>query len=140
MTNAQKWVAAVLFLFIVLFMIGRLTYDFDKSNDEYYSPSESETSSQAKELSGQELVANIGCTSCHGNGLTGTKLAPSLFSVHEYWTRDALINYLRNPSSYSGDERFEAYKQQYNSLMPDYGNIDVQKLGKIADFLLTLKK
>lgn len=135
MTNAQKWVALVFVFFIALLALGRLT------NSSENSMSNSNIGEQQNEenLDGMALITKIGCVSCHGSDLNGSPMAPSLLSVKEYWTRDNLINYLRNPSSYNGDKRFENYKQMYNRVMPSYNNIDVKQLGTIADYLLQLK-
>jgi hypothetical protein len=137
MTNAQKWVAAFLFLFLFLFILQRLTQDEEVYDEmDFYGNEEAEINPDRDALS---LINRMNCTSCHGVDLKGTNLAPSLYSVKNYWSRDKLINYLRNPSSYSGDERFEAYKKEYNSIMPSYSNQDVKDLGVVADYLLGLE-
>ena len=65
-------------------------------------------------------------------------MAPALINIKQHWTRDGLINYLRNPSSYSGDARFDEYRTKYkNIMMPSYGNLDVKDLGKMVEYLLT---
>lgn len=137
MTNAQKWIAAVLGLFLILLVLGRLTQE--KSDNQQMSQmmmNQVEQSSQ--ELDGLSLIKQVGCLNCHGAQLEGTKMAPALQNLNEFWTRDNLINYLRNPSSYSSDKRFNDYKEKYrNIVMPSYNNIDVKNLGKIADYLLT---
>jgi len=140
MTKPQIWVAAFLLLFIVLFMIGRLTKedepmkDFSGMNN---SPMSEQTSA---ELTGDKLIQSFGCTNCHGADLAGTNMGPSLKGLKEFWSsRDNLINYLRNPNSFMDSDRFKGYKAKYpNGIMPSYGNKDVKDLGKIADFLLTL--
>lgn len=137
MTNAQKWIAAFLVLFLVLFALSRLTKEEDEYIDE---PGYSETFESNEQIDGLTLINRVGCTSCHGVDLKGSNLAPGLYSAKEYWSRDKLINYLRNPSSYSGDERFEAYKEKYKSIMPSFSNIDVKQLGVIADYLLSLEE
>lgn len=131
MTNAQKWVAAFLVLFIVLFGLGKLTEKEETmfEEEDYYS--------ESADVNGLALFNRAGCVSCHGSDLKGTNVGPSLMSVKDYWKRDNLINYLRNPSSYSGDERFDNYRAKYNNVvMPSYSNLDVKDLGKIADYLL----
>lgn len=134
MTNAQKWVAAFLVLFVGLYFLSTVTGTFEEETEDLSAYSESEP---PQEFSGADLVTNIGCISCHGQDLQGTKLAPALENLAEYWKRDELINYLRNPSAYDGGERFDAYKQKYpNIVMPSYSNYSVQDLGKIADYLL----
>lgn len=140
MTKPQIWVAAFLLLFIVLFMIGRLTKeeevmkDFSEMNN---NPMGEQTT---QELSGDKLVQSFGCSNCHGSDLAGTNMGPSLKGLKEFWSsRDNLINYLRNPNSFMDSDRFKEYKAKYpNGIMPSYGNKDVKDLGKIADYLLTL--
>lgn len=139
MTNAQKWVAAFLGLFLVLFLLGRYIRE-----EESQIPTTigEQTPQQSKQTSGDvdglTLIKQIGCISCHGDNLGGTKLAPELVNLKKFWSRDALINYLRNPQSYSRDVRFDDYRAKYkNVIMPSYGNIDVKELGKIAEYLLT---
>ncbi|MBE0552020.1 MAG: cytochrome c [Ignavibacterium sp.] len=140
MTKPQIWVAAFLLLFIVLFMIGRLTKeeevmkDFSGMNN---SPMGEQTTN---ELTGDKLIQSFGCNNCHGGDLAGTNMGPSLKGLKEFWSsRDNLINYLRNPNSYMDKDRFKEYKARYpNGIMPSYGNKDVKDLGKIADYLLTL--
>ncbi|MGK9368265.1 c-type cytochrome [Melioribacter sp. Ez-97] len=135
MTNAQKWLTAFLGIFLALFILGRIT-----QKDETFSLPENyteKTMQSNQELDAMSLIRQTGCVSCHGQNLEGTKIAPALTNIKEHWTRDGLINYLRNPSSYSGDDRFKEYKLKYkNIVMPAYNNMDVKDLGKIADFLL----
>jgi mono/diheme cytochrome c family protein len=135
MTNAQKWVAAFLGLFLVLFLLGRLT----RKEEEHIPSSMGEQSTQTSaNVDGLTLIKQTGCISCHGDNLQGSKLAPALINIKKFWSRDALINYLRNPQSYSRDIRFDDYRTKYkNVIMPSYGNIDVKELGKISDYLLT---
>ncbi len=136
MTNAQKWVAAFLGLFLVLFLLGRLT---SKEEEPQIPQTMGEQPTQISgDVDGLTMINQIGCTSCHGDNLQGSKLAPQLVNLKQFWTRDALINYLRNPQSYSRDVRFDEYRSKYkNVIMPSYGNIDVKELGKIAEYLLT---
>ena len=139
MTKPQIWVAVFLLLFIVLFMIGRLTKeeetmkDFSGMND---SPMGQQSS---EELTGDKLIQSFGCINCHGSNLAGTNMGPSLKGLKQFWSsRDNLINYLRNPNSFMDKDRFKEYKVKYpNGIMPSYGNKDVKDLGKIVDYLLT---
>ena len=137
MTNAQKWVAAFLLVFVILFVLNSITSK-EESEITPTNYSESDNSTSAKgEPDGMALMKSIGCTSCHGADLAGTKMAPSLKNISDNWNRNNLINYLRNPKSYESDTRFENYKSMYpNIVMPSYGNIDVKELGKITDYLL----
>lgn len=137
MTNAQKWVTAFLVLFILLFALSKLTEKDEVIFEESGYENQTETQTQSAEPDGLALITRSGCASCHGSDLKGTQVGPSLLSVKKYWSRDGLINYLRNPSSYNGDDRFEEYKSIYkNVIMPSYSNIEVKDLGRIADYLL----
>jgi hypothetical protein len=141
MTNAQKWVFAFLILFIILFLLSRAVQNDDPVIDEdvnYYANETNELKESKNDA--LTLINKFECTKCHGGDLKGTDLAPGLYDAKEYWTRSNLINYFRNPSSYSGDERFDNYLEQYKSIMPDFGNKDVKELGIIADYILSLKK
>ncbi len=138
MTKPQIWVAAFLLLFIILFMLGRLTKKEEPVKD--FSGMGSMMGEQSTaELTGDKLVQSFGCVNCHGTDLAGTNMAPSLKGIKQYWTsRDNLINYLRNPNSFMDSDRFKAYREKYpGGIMPSYGNKDVKDLGKIADYLLS---
>jgi len=137
MTNAQKWVAGFLALFLIIFILGRITMK-DEHIPTMHENYESGNSEQAGEIDGLTLIQQNGCTACHGGDLNGTQMAPALVNIKQHWTRDGLINYLRNPSAYSGDARFDEYRAKYkNIMMPSYGNLDVKDLGKMAEYLLT---
>jgi len=138
MTKPQIWVATFLFLFIILFMIGRLTREEEPARDlsgMNNSPMGDQTNA---ELTGDKLIISFGCTNCHGADIAGTNSAPSLKELKQFWgSRDALINYLRNPNSFMDSDRFKGYRAKYpNGIMPSFGNKNVKDLGKIADYLL----
>ena len=138
MTNAQKWMAAFLGLFLILFILGRAT----KKNDEMDSASmkmmQQAQQNSSQDADGLTLIKQVGCVTCHGADLQGTMRAPALTGLTAFWTRDKLINYLRNPASFGTDERFVEYKEKFkNVIMPSYNNVDVKELGKIADYLLS---
>jgi cytochrome c2 len=135
MTKPQIWVASFLVLFIFLFIIGRLT----KEEETFNTISTENFSDQTLtgKLTGKELIANFGCTNCHGVDLNGTKQGPGLKDISQKFGRGELIAYLRNPNSFMGAERFQIYREQFPGVvMPNYGNKDVKDLGKIADYLL----
>jgi cytochrome c2 len=139
MTKPQIWVAVFLILFIVLFMIGRLTKEEETMKD-FSGMNDSAMGQQSSdELTGDKLIQSFGCINCHGSNLAGTNMGPSLKGLKQFWSnRDNLINYLRNPNSFMDKDRFKEYKVKYpNGIMPSYGNKDVKDLGKIVDYLLT---
>ncbi|MBI2418589.1 MAG: cytochrome c [Ignavibacteriales bacterium] len=140
MTKAQIWTAAFLGLFVILFFLQKLTSEkpeipggMPMAQEEQYPAGKSETA-------GADLTTNFGCNTCHGTDMKGTKIAPTLVGLKQYYDRDKLINYLRNPQSYMDNDRFVAFKKQYkNIVMPSFNNKDVKDLGKIADYLLKLE-
>ncbi len=139
MTKPQIWVATFLALFILLFLLSRLTKEENTASTTTESPIP-QTGMSSDELSAKELINKLGCITCHGTELQGTRMGPPLYGIAEYWSRDKLINYLRNPTSFSDTERFKKYTDQYpGMIMPAFGNIEVKDLGKIADYLLELK-
>ena len=139
MTKPQIWVAVFLLLFIVLFMIGRLTKEEEVLKDLSGMNNSSMGEQTTSELTGDKLIQTFGCINCHGADLAGTNMGPALKGIKEFWSsRDNLINYLRNPNSFMDKDRFKEYRSKYpNQIMPAFSNKDVKDLGKIADYLLT---
>ncbi len=140
MTKPQIWVASVLLLFLLLLVVELNTNRSDVQKKAMPNQqTQMDESTQPK--TAEQLVSSLGCTGCHGSDLSGTRMAPDLHNVQQYWSRDKLINYLRNPSSYMDSGRMKNYLAQYpNTMMPSFSNINVQELGKIADYLLKLNK
>ncbi|MDR3609640.1 MAG: cytochrome c [Ignavibacteriaceae bacterium] len=138
MTKPQIWLAAFLFLFIFLFVLGRLTRAPREDKKQSSNPvPQGEMSNQSQELSPKDMMGRLGCTGCHGVDLAGTMKAPPLTNLKENWSKDKLINYLRNPESFMDGDRFQSFKEKYpGTIMPSFNNISVQELGKIAEFLL----
>jgi len=140
MTKTQIWVAAFLALFLLLFFISRLTKEEKEESRVPTQNTVPQTGMSSEQISVKDLVSKLGCISCHGRDLNGTPMGPGLYKVKQYWTRDQLINYLRNPSSYMDSDRFQEYKNKYPGIMmPSFGEIDVKELGKISEYLLKLE-
>ncbi|MGE5681683.1 MAG: c-type cytochrome [Bacillota bacterium] len=138
MTKTQIWVAAFLGLFLVLFGITYVTREEAPAPPPNMGMATGQTQQANQDISAADLIKSNGCTGCHGPELKGTNLAPALTGVKENWSRDELISYLRNPSSFMDKDRFKAYRQKYNSMMPPFNHLDIKNLGKIADHLMTL--
>jgi len=137
MTKPQIWVAAFLALFVLLFLLERATEKNNNENSPAVNNPVPQTGMASANATAPELISRLGCINCHGSNLTGTDKGPNLDNLSQYWSRDKLINYLRNPSSYMSSARFREYQEQFpNTIMPSFGNIDVKELGKIADYLL----
>lgn len=137
MTKPQIWVATFLVIFIVLFVLQKVT---KKEETPTQMPSTNLNNLSANEgLNGADLFITFSCNNCHGTDYQGTKMGPALKGLNEYYSRKDLISYLRNPESFMDSERFKDYREQFPGIiMPNYSNKDVKELGKIADFLLGL--
>jgi cytochrome c2 len=138
MTKPQIWVAAFLAAFILLFILQKATKKEEAPSQDLSSQMNNQMSEEnTTELSGQQLISNFGCTNCHGSELAGTPMAPALKNLSEFWGKESLLNYLRNPNDFMDEARFKEYKEKYpNQIMPPYGNKDIKDLGKIVDYLL----
>jgi cytochrome c2 len=138
MTKSQIWVSAFLLIFLVLFLMVQLTKNDDISQAPTGNPMpQTDISSDAITPAG--LISRLGCRGCHGADLEGTRMGPPLQNMAQYWSRDELINYLRNPNSYMDKERFRKFQQDYPGIiMPSFSNVDVKDLGTISDYLLQL--
>ena len=138
MTKPQIWVAAFLVLFFLLFILQRATNEPSRgTNGPMGSTVPQQNMASDENASPEDLINRLGCKNCHGAELAGTNVAPTLKGLSQYWSKDQLINYLRNPSSYMDSDRFKEYKSKYpNMVMPSFSNIDVQELGQIAEYLL----
>lgn len=142
MTKAQIWTAAFLGLFIILFVLQKLTKEPESGhpNGMPMTQQESSSNTQYEGASGKDLLVTFGCTTCHGADVNGTNLAPGLAGLKKHYDRDKLINYLRNPQSFMDDSRFTEFKLKYKNIaMPSFNNKDVKELGKIADYLLSIE-
>lgn len=139
MTKPQIWVAAFLVLFILLFLLQRLTNEpGTEKKSPMNSPVTQQNMSSNKDMTPTELIDKLGCKNCHGTDLAGTNKAPSLINIKQYWSKDQLTNYLRNPSSFMSSDRFQEYQKKYpDMVMPSFNNIDVKELGKVAEYLLS---
>jgi hypothetical protein len=140
MTKPQIWVAAFLAAFILLFMLQKLTKEEETPRDisSQMNNQMTEENTTGSDLTAEQLISNFGCTNCHGSDLAGTNLAPGLINLSQYWGKESLLNYLRNPNDFMNDERFKEYREKYSGqIMPPYGNKNIKDLGKIVDYLLT---
>ncbi|MBA4251601.1 MAG: hypothetical protein C0425_07670 [Chlorobiaceae bacterium] len=137
MTKTQIWTAGFLLLFTLLFFLQKAT---STGEAELTTLSENYGTTQSNVPTGDILVKQFTCTTCHGGNLQGTAMGPTLYNLSEHYDRDKLINYLRNPQSFIASDRMKAFREKYkNVIMPSYNNKDVKELGKIADYLLQLK-
>ena len=138
MTKPQIWVAAFLVIFLLLFILQRITRKEENPQNLSNQMNNLMNEESNTELTAEQFISNFGCTNCHGSDLDGTQMAPALKNLSQYWGKETLLNYLRNPNDFMNDPRFKEYKQKYpNQIMPPYGNKNIKDLGKIVDYLLT---
>jgi mono/diheme cytochrome c family protein len=138
MTKPQIWVAAFLAIFLLLFILQRVTRKEETPRDLSFKMNNQMTEENSNDLTAEQLINNFGCTNCHGSNLGGTALAPALRDLSKYWGKESLLSYLRNPNDYMDKDRFREYREKYPSqIMPPYGNKNIKDLGKIVDYLLT---
>ncbi|MBK9097223.1 MAG: cytochrome c [bacterium] len=138
MTKPQIWVAAFLAAFILLFILQKATKKEEAPTRDLSSQMNNQMSEEnTTELTGEQLISNFGCTNCHGGELQGTPMAPALTNLSQYWGKERLLAYLRNPNDFMNDPRFKEYREKYpNQIMPPYGTKNIKDLGKIVDYLL----
>jgi hypothetical protein len=138
MTKPQIWVAAFLAAFILLFILQKVTKKEEAPTRDLSSQMNNQMSEDnTTELTAAQLISSFGCTNCHGGELQGTQMAPALTNLSQYWGKERLLAYLRNPNDFMNDPRFKEYKEKYPSqIMPPYGNKNIKDLGKIVDYLL----
>ena len=117
MTKAQLWIAAFVGLFIILFLLQKVT-------------SESIASSTPP------LVEELGFISCLGQGLNGGGGAPSLVGLSSVYKKEQIMQYIKNPES---SPRFAEFKTKYPNPMRPFKELDDEKLGILADYILSLK-
>jgi len=137
MTKPQIWVSAFLAVFILLFILGRLTKKEEAPRDLSSQMNKQMTEEITEELTAEQLINNFGCTNCHGSNLAGTALAPELKNLSQYWGKESLLSYLRNPNNYMDEDRFKDYRKKYpGQIMPSFGEKNIKDLGKIVDYIL----
>jgi len=71
MTNAQKWVTAFLGLFLVLFLLERITKKEEPTaiTQSMSGQNSRQNAKVTSDADGPTLMREIGCVSCHGDDL-----------------------------------------------------------------------
>jgi cytochrome c2 len=137
MSKPQIWIASFVFLFLILFILNQVTKEEEEGSGNPVQNPVPQTDMSSGESTGEQLVRRLGCVSCHGTDLKGSRMGPDLTAVEDFWSRDRLINYLRNPNSFMDSERMKKYKEEFPGIMmPPFNHVDVKDLGKIAEYLL----
>ena len=140
MTKTQIWIASALVLFLLLFFLEQVTQKQSENGNDIINPTP-QTNLSSENVSPAELINRLGCTNCHGTNLDGTDMGPDLHGLKQYWSRESLVNFLRNPSANLSSDRLKKYKEKYPGvLMPSFENLGVKELGRVSDYLIKLKK
>jgi mono/diheme cytochrome c family protein len=81
-----------------------------------------------------------GCARCHGGGLSGSKLGPSLRGLQSDWRKEELVKFLKAPNAYKlQDERLQTIAKRYRVPMPAF-SMDDKSREILADYLLEQSK
>lgn len=88
---------------------------------------------------GKSLYVSQGCVTCHSADGSGGVFAPTLHGKKAFWTRPALMEYLRNPQAYAAkDKRLSEQAGRYTLPMTRADKLSPEELGKIADHVLSM--
>lgn len=136
MTNAQKWVAGFLVLFVLLLVLSKMTDREASKSDSYESEEVTTTETISTEIDVEKLMANNRCYVCHGRDLGGSGMGPSLANVGENWKQASLVSYFQNPTAFLNNTRMVALKSQYNRDMPALESLSQEELNALAEYLI----
>ncbi len=136
MTNAQKWVAGFLLLFVLLLALSKMTDTEETEHGPMSNTAMQSTNTSSDEINAESILANNRCYICHGRDLSGTGMGPSLAHVKDNWKKPSLISYFQNPQAFLNNQRMVALKDQYNRNMPAFENLSQEELNALADYLL----
>ena len=91
-------------------------------------------------VTGADLFRAYGCVQCHaedGSGIQG--LGPPLLEKGVHWTRESLLQYLRDPSGFAAKTpRLKEQGRGYMTPMPPVLNRDEIAVALLIDHVLTL--
>lgn len=93
----------------------------------------------ADALPGAALFREKNCVVCHGAGGEGRATGPELRNVGKHFTREQLVEYLKNPTAYAEkDARLAARMHDFPGMMPKYDYLEPTQLEQLADYVLAL--
>ena len=89
---------------------------------------------------GTRLFAKHNCVLCHGENGEGKTTGPPLSGLREHYSKQQLLEFLRNPESYARhDDRLRRQLEGYVAMMPGYGYLDSLELEQLADHVLSFE-
>ena len=95
------------------------------------------TRAAAADHAGAAVYRDLGCASCHGRNLQGTRGAPALEELDRHWSEAELVEYLQNPSRVQAETpRLQTLDRRYSMSMPGAAQVDRARLAELARYLL----
>jgi len=89
--------------------------------------------------SGAAIYRTQACATCHGDDGAGTPFGPSLQGKKGFWTRAALVAYLKNPIAYAEkDPRLAAQARKFTLPMQRFDQLSESDLEAVADHVLAM--
>lgn len=93
----------------------------------------------ADALPGAALFREKNCVTCHGPAGEGRATGPELRNVGAHFTREQLVEYLKNPTAYAEkDARLAARMHDFDGMMPRFDYLEQTQLEQLADYVLAL--
>jgi len=87
-------------------------------------------------VTGEGVYKAANCAMCHGEELEGSRLAPALKGIAQYWDAESLAEYLVDPVAYAEDDvRLKTNKLQYKLPMPAWKQTGIGE----ADMMLLIE-
>ncbi len=84
-----------------------------------------------------EIYRRARCDRCHGENRQGTKDAPPIANLGEFWTEDDLVTYLADPqSAVETNERLQVLVARYRLIMPGYKVLSEEERRALARYLM----
>lgn len=87
---------------------------------------------------GKTLFHSKSCILCHGENADGTPQGPKLRNLEKRYSREQLVEYLKDPDAFREKNRFPKLSRTYPAMMPRYGYLEEAELHTLVDYVLTL--
>ena len=89
---------------------------------------------------GKELFSAKNCVMCHGDNGEGRSSAPALRMLKQYYTKNQLIEYLKDPNAYADKTpRLAERRGMYPRMMPSFKSSEAAELEQLAEYVLSLQ-
>jgi mono/diheme cytochrome c family protein len=88
---------------------------------------------------GADVFKSQACSTCHGPDGAGTPFGPPLQGTKGFWTREKLVEYLKNPAAYTEkDPRLSAQAKRFTLPMQRFDRLPAEDLAAVADYVLAI--